>query len=500
MIVNLLRSSRESLTLDGVVAPQAFMQHFDALPGDVWTISVSEYGIAAKPFLVQSIRKNFDGTASVSLKEDVAGTYADTLLLPELQERALEFGGEGEVAVPKVPAPTGTPGVTAGACVVHQVDAYPPENAFGKDGDRAYDNRGLYGLRSNGAWQPFSGRWSLAGQPCYVQNYSSAEDLPDPPRLTDPQQQALRRGGAYVGVIDRTHEVYSWSPQRGRWIFLMNICEQTSSPGLNPGIPCVLCYRFVEDWGSAALFPFLDAAAAIESGILYAKRGLTVQQVGSGSGQSAAERAMGDVPNASGGAFGNGYWIWSPNVTAATDQDPDATPILGTNTSIAALGYDYRGGFNGSETRERSRFFVDLAQIDPAGASKDWTEAQRDDYAFLLTDDAGNWILWRNLDYRDVEPFRGANERDATSSWDSEQGSILAFFKGARDNGRTVSVHVIDTRKVFIGLALRMGWDVPSFGSFTGLRDLVRGRDANAGRKRPQHRLPDRRADRMGFR
>ena len=95
VIVNLLRSARETLTLDAIIRPQAFMSHFEALPGDVWTITHSEYGLAAKNFIVQSIRRNFDGSASVSLKEDVPGTYADTLILPELQERIIEFGGEG---------------------------------------------------------------------------------------------------------------------------------------------------------------------------------------------------------------------------------------------------------------------------------------------------------------------------------------------------------------------------------------------------------------------
>ena len=122
---------------------------------------------------------------------------------------------------------------------------------------------------------------------------------------------------------------------------------------------------------------------------------------------------------------------------------------------------------------------VDLTQIDSTGASKDWTEDQRDDYAFLLTDDAGNWVLWRNLDYRDVEPFRGINERDATGLYDSEQGSLLDFFKAARDNSRKVNVYVIDTTKVYIGLALRLGWDVPSFGSFSGFEAQLEGKITN---------------------
>ena len=75
---------------------------------------------------MQSIRRNFDGTASVSLKEDIPDTYKDTLLLPEIQERVLDFGGEGEVTVPEIKAPTGTPIVTTGACVVHQRRAIPP--------------------------------------------------------------------------------------------------------------------------------------------------------------------------------------------------------------------------------------------------------------------------------------------------------------------------------------------------------------------------------------
>ena len=344
----------------------------------------------------------------------------------------------------------------------------------------------MFGLKTGGKWQPFSGRWALAGQPCYIQRYASPDDLPEPPLLTDPQKQALARGGAYIGIIDRTHEVHAWSVTRQRWIQIMNICTQTASPGLTPGIPCVLCYRFIEDWGSAMLFPFLNATPTVESGVLYAQRDLTVYQVGAGTGQDAASRAMGDYPNPGPSAFGNGYWLYDPIVDANTTQDAPDDPILGTNTRVTRLGMDYRAGIvgdvvDGLQYRQRSRFFVDLAQIDPAGASKDWTEAQRDDYAFLLVNQAtGEWRLWRNLDYRDTEPFRGISETPTVQ--DAEQGSLLRFFHDAHENSNKVSVYVVDTTKLFFGLALRFGWDVPSFGAFTGFEAEFNGQASNLNR------------------
>ena len=467
VIANLLRGGRESLTLDAVIAPQIFMTQFDALPGDVWRIAaLNEFGFTNKDFVIQSIRKNFDGTASITFKEDISGTYSDTLILPELTARAIEFEGTPGTPIPDIKA-IETPVVAEGRCVVHDVETYPPDNTFGKNGDRAYDRNGVFGIKTNDEWQRFSGRWWPEGRTGFVVRYKTVADLPEQPLLTDTQRQTIRRGGAFISVIDNTHQVFSYSLDRGRQIQIMNICEQTASPGLIPGIPCNLCYRLIEDWGDGSKFPFLDATPTLASGILYKQTDLTVYQVGTGTGQTPAARMSGDVNNTGTSAFGNGYWIWSQFITAQTTQDPVADEILGTNTRIVSLGIDYRGGSVGLPYRQRTRFFVDLEQIDSTGASVNWTEDQRDNLAFLLVNkEAGEWRLWWNRDLRDTEPFRGNSE--TSDSFDSEQGSLLTFFKDARDNSQTVDLYVIDLRQIFIGQALRMDWGPPSFGNYSG--------------------------------
>ena len=116
LIVN-LRRGQESLRLELVVTPGETFQRTGLIPTDRVLLTNSEYGLVDQRMEVERVLIRQDGAVTLTLREDIDGTYDDTLVLPPLAPRVIRL--EDDRQVPAVVglasdeiADTGSDGVT----------------------------------------------------------------------------------------------------------------------------------------------------------------------------------------------------------------------------------------------------------------------------------------------------------------------------------------------------------------------------------------------------
>ena len=92
-----LRRSQESLRLEMVVRPGNSFQRTGLIPTDRVLVTNSEYGLSSTRMEVERVLVQQDGSVALTLREDVSGTYADTLVLPPAAPRVIRLPEEGDV-------------------------------------------------------------------------------------------------------------------------------------------------------------------------------------------------------------------------------------------------------------------------------------------------------------------------------------------------------------------------------------------------------------------
>ena len=92
-----LRRSQESLRLEMVVKPGDSFARTGLIPTDRVLVTNSEYGLSSTRMEVERVLVREDGSVALTLREDVSGTYADTLALPPAAPRAIRLPEEGDV-------------------------------------------------------------------------------------------------------------------------------------------------------------------------------------------------------------------------------------------------------------------------------------------------------------------------------------------------------------------------------------------------------------------
>ena len=92
-----LRRSQESLRLEMVVKPGDSFERTGLIPTDRVLVTNSEYGLSSTRMEVERILVQQDGSVALTLREDVSGTYADTLVLPPAAPRVIHLPEEGDV-------------------------------------------------------------------------------------------------------------------------------------------------------------------------------------------------------------------------------------------------------------------------------------------------------------------------------------------------------------------------------------------------------------------
>ena len=113
-----LRRGQESLRIQVVVTPGETFERTGLIPTDRVLLTNSEYGLVQSRFEVERVLIRQDGAVALTLREDLVGTYDDTLVLPPLEPRVIRL--EDDRQVPDVAgltsdeiAETGSDGVTA---------------------------------------------------------------------------------------------------------------------------------------------------------------------------------------------------------------------------------------------------------------------------------------------------------------------------------------------------------------------------------------------------
>ena len=92
-----LRRSQESLRLEMVVRPGNSFQRTGLIPTDRVLVTNSEYGLSSTRMEVERVLVQQDGSVALTLREDVSGTYADTLVLPPAAPRVIRLPEAGDV-------------------------------------------------------------------------------------------------------------------------------------------------------------------------------------------------------------------------------------------------------------------------------------------------------------------------------------------------------------------------------------------------------------------
>ena len=113
-----LRRGQESLRVQLVVMPGNTFEHTGLIPTDRVLLTNAEYGLVQARMEVERVLIRQDGAVALTLREDLDGTFADTLVLPPLEPRVIRLPDDREV--PDVAgltsdeiAETGSDGVTA---------------------------------------------------------------------------------------------------------------------------------------------------------------------------------------------------------------------------------------------------------------------------------------------------------------------------------------------------------------------------------------------------
>ena len=92
-----LRRGRESLRIQLVVLPGETFERTGLIPTDRVLLTNSEYGLVQSRFEVERVLIRQDGAVALTLREDLAGTYDDTLVLPPLEPRVIRLEDERQV-------------------------------------------------------------------------------------------------------------------------------------------------------------------------------------------------------------------------------------------------------------------------------------------------------------------------------------------------------------------------------------------------------------------
>ena len=101
LLAVLTRQQRQSFTFSAVIPPLENMDQLKKLlPGNKVTITKSELGFTNRECIVQSVNVRNDFRVVVVLKLNIAGIYANTLILPPIRPRGLAFNPS---AIPEAP-------------------------------------------------------------------------------------------------------------------------------------------------------------------------------------------------------------------------------------------------------------------------------------------------------------------------------------------------------------------------------------------------------------
>ena len=86
-----LRRARESLRMESLVTPGASFERLSLIPTDIVAVTNSEFGFVDKRMEVERVSIRRDWSVALRLREVLAGTYADTLVLPSLKPREIRI-------------------------------------------------------------------------------------------------------------------------------------------------------------------------------------------------------------------------------------------------------------------------------------------------------------------------------------------------------------------------------------------------------------------------
>ena len=92
-----LRRGQESLRIDLVVLPGEGFEYTGLIPTDRILLTNSEYGLDDQRMEVEKILIRQDGAVALTLREDLDGTYDDTLVLPPLAPRVIRLEDDRQV-------------------------------------------------------------------------------------------------------------------------------------------------------------------------------------------------------------------------------------------------------------------------------------------------------------------------------------------------------------------------------------------------------------------
>ena len=196
-----LRRTLESLRIDLVVAPGETFEYTGLIPTDRVLLTSSEYGLDDQRMEVERVLIRQDGAVALSLREDLDGTYDDTLVLPPLEPRVIRL--EDELQVPAVVglasdeiAETGLDGVTAIHLLVSwaAADARETEVNTRRDSSDAWEsiisvgsNLRLPGVVAGETYEIRARHWNrrgVAGEWSAIHSNTIDGDLTPPGQMT----------------------------------------------------------------------------------------------------------------------------------------------------------------------------------------------------------------------------------------------------------------------------------------------------------------------------
>ena len=89
---SMLIQQRAALVLEGCNFWRDDRSHLDRLPGDEIAVTNGEFGLAARPMTILAIQIEPDLSATMTLREAIAGAHDDALVVPPLPARPIAFG------------------------------------------------------------------------------------------------------------------------------------------------------------------------------------------------------------------------------------------------------------------------------------------------------------------------------------------------------------------------------------------------------------------------
>ena len=196
-----LRRGQESLRIELVVTPGETFERTGLIPTDRILLTNSELGLVQKRMEVERVLIRQDGAVALTLREDLDGTFDDTLVLPPLEPRVIRL--EDDRAVSAVVglasdeiAETGSDGVTAIHLLISWAtsDARETEINIRRDSSDAWEsiisvgsNLRLPGVVAGETYDIRARHWNrrgVAGEWSGVQQNTIDGDLTPPGQMT----------------------------------------------------------------------------------------------------------------------------------------------------------------------------------------------------------------------------------------------------------------------------------------------------------------------------